>query len=415
MFEQIVANLKPRDVLEEIIQFLDLDEIVLLTGARQTGKTSLMYLLADFLHKKKGIPESQIVWLDMEKVSDLTRINSLKDFDDFLPFLASEFGVNINKKRIFVFVDEIQYIKHASSFFKYLYDKHKGYLKFIATGSSSLDVKARFSDRLTGRVVRFPVNALSFGEFVRFREGKQKDKSALLKEYLLYGGYPKITLTQGHEAKEKLLSEIYSLYVRKDVRDIAGIGDVMGFNKLVTILASQIGSLLNETELANASQLSRITARKYLFILENTFVISLVSPFHRNPRTEIVKSPKIYFRDLGLRNAVLDNFSALEKRADAGFLAENFAFLQLSGKYKKVNFWRSKAKAEADFVVIKGDSFSVVEVKYRHFKRPQIPSGMRAFLKNYPNTSKATVANRSLESSVSCYDQTVDFSLLENL
>ena len=192
MFDQIVAQLKPRDILEKITPFLDWEEIILLTGARQTGKTSLMYLLTDYLVREKGVLENQIVWLDMEKIIDLAAINSLEDYDDFLPYLKRK-GANL-EKRIFVFIDEVQYLNQASSFLKYLYDHNKPRLKFIVSGSSSLDIKKKFTDRLTGRVVRFAIDSLSFEEYLRFKNKSLDDREInyLLKEYLVYGGYPKI-------------------------------------------------------------------------------------------------------------------------------------------------------------------------------------------------------------------------------
>jgi len=242
----------------------------------------------------------------------------------------------------------------------------------------------------------------------------RKDYDYLLNEYLIYGGYPKIVLTSGDQVKKKLLSEIYSLYVKKDIRDIGGISDVVGFNKLVGLLAGQVGGLVNEVELANSSGLSRQTVSKYLFILENTFVLKLVKPFYSNPRTELVKSPKVYFKDLGLLNAVLDNFLPLSSRHDAGFLVENFVFLHLIKNYDKVNFWRSKSKAEVDFIISKAGKLSAFEIKFKSFKRPSVPTGLRAFVKSY-SPKKAVVVNKNLKTAVKASGKKIEFKKLVDM
>ena len=388
--------------MSDILPFLDIDEAILLTGSRQSGKTSLMYLLADFLLKEKRILSSQIVWLDMEKISDLTAVNGIKDFDDFLDFLRQK-GANPDKKT-YVFIDEVQNINHASSFLKYLYDHYRKTIKFVVSGSSSLDIKKKFSDRLTGRIIRFSVDSLSFEEFLAFKGKNRQDKdiNLWLEEYVVYGGLPRIVLTPERQLKEKLLSEIYSLYVRKDIKDIGGIPDVVGFNKLVGLLAVQIGSLINEVELSNSTGLSRMTVRKYLFILENTFVVDFIRPFYRNPRTELVKTPKIYFKDLGLRNAALDNFTLFERRTDLGHLTENYVYCQLSRKHKELNFWRSKAKEEVDFLIGSETDKTPIEVKHGFFKKPITPLSLKSYIRRYRPT-KAMVVNKNLE-------KVIDFS-----
>lgn len=384
MIIKFPENLIKRKILLQITPFLKQENIILLSGPRQTGKTSLLYLLIKKL-LKQGVIQSQIVYFDLEDVLVLDRINNLKGFDKFLDLLERE-GANVSK-RIFVFIDEIQYLNHPSSFLKYLHDHYKPKIKFIVSGSSSLEIKRKFTDRLTGRVYPFIVLPLDFEEFLFFKQKKTFSLN-LWKEFCLFGGYPAVVLRKEQFVKEKELAGIYSLYVKRDIKDFGGIEDVLGFNKLVKLLSLQIGNLFSESELAVSVQLSRQTIRKYLFLLENTYVIKRLLPFFTNKRKEFVKMPKVYFFDSGLRNAVLGSFSQIEQRGDIGHLMENLIFHEL---YKKVfekqaelRFWRAQTGQEVDFVWQKKTGEIIpIEVKYRNFTKPVLNRGIKQFIKKY--------------------------------
>ena len=408
-------KLLPREILAKVIPFLEAENIVLLTGARQTGKTSLLYLLIRHL-RNKGILPSRIVYFDLENIYDFSLLQGLKDFNDFWQILKDK-GVE-ERKRVFVFIDEIQHLKSPSSFLKYLHDHYKPRLKFIVTGSSSLEIKKKFTDRLTGRVYRFVIRPLNFREFLEFKDEKELARvlsvfdlsfwisakhpeedfgkislshqhrlNDLLKEYLIYGGYPAISLEENPLIRQRDLQEIYSLYIRRDIRDIGEIEDVSGYNNLVSLLCFQIGNLVKKQELALSSGLSRPTVKKYLFLLEDTYVLKLVLPFFTNKRTEITKTAKIYFEDVGLRNGVLNNFNLLNQRADRGVILENFVFSQLSKENdlsQEIRFWRSQAKNEVDFIWQRNVSeVYPIEVKLNYSCKQPFPSGLKSFISLY--------------------------------
>lgn len=410
-------NLIPREMLAKVIDFLDEENIILLTGARQTGKTSLLYLLIKHLWNA-GFPQSQTVYFDLENIHDLTLLNDLKDFNIFIELLKKK-GVD-PAKRSCVFIDEIQHLSKPSSFLKYLHDHYKPKLKFIVTGSSSLEIKKKFTDRLTGRVYNFLVKPLNFREFLRFKnehvlysllepfnfpcwlsetklenkinkiEPDQKRKlSDFIKEYLIFGGYPAVTLKKKPQIRSKDLQEIYSLYVRRDIRDLGEIADITGYNRLVSMLALQIGNLIKEKELGLSSGLSRPTVKKYLFLLENTYVIKLVPPFFTNKRKEIIKTPKIFFEDLGVRNGVLNNFSDLNQRTDHGVILENFVFNQLGKQEEQpdnIRIWRTQNQNEVDFIWQKDINEPYpIEVKFKYDTKQPVPPGMKSFLRIYPS------------------------------
>lgn len=408
-------NLLPREILPKIIPFLEQENIVLLTGARQTGKTSLLYLLIRHL-LNNDIPPSQIVYLDLENIYDFGLLQRLKDFNDFWQILKDR-GVD-RQKRVFVFIDEVQHLDKPSSFLKYLHDHYKPRLKFIVAGSSSLEIKKKFTDRLTGRVYSFVIRSLSFREFLQFKkeedlaeslsrfslpfwisaehpeeevrkigQSRRRRLDALLNECLIFGGYPAVSLKENPVIKQRDLQEIYSLYIRRDIRDIGAIVDVSGYNNLVSLLCLQIGNLIKEQELAVSSGLSRPTVKKYLFLLENTYVLKLVRPFFTNKRKEITKSPKIFFEDVGLRNGAINNFNLLDQRVDKGAIIENFVFSQLSKEddlSEKVRFWRSQARNECDFIWQENINEPYpIEVKTNYLRRQPFPSGLKSFINLY--------------------------------
>ncbi len=407
--------LKRREILQRIMPFIEEENIILLTGARQTGKTHLLYLIIRHLWHL-GIAPSQIIYFDLENIHDSNLLNGLKDFNDFHGILAQK-GID-SQNRAFVFVDEIQHLDHPSSFLKYLHDHNKPQLKFIVTGSSSLEIKKKFTDRLTGRVYNFPVKPLSFREYLLFRNQdsaadqlkglslpfwvneNRPEKSiyhldpvfmdqmdVLIREYLIYGGYPGVTLKNNPLVKQKDLQKIYSLYVRRDIRDLGNIADITGYNQLVSMLSLQIGNLVVEQELSSTSGLSRPTVKKYLFLLENTYVIDLVAPFFTNKRKEIAKTPKVFFEDVGLRNGVLNNFHPLDSRTDSGAVLENFIFTQLNKQDETgsaIRFWRSQNKSEVDFIWQESvDTLCPIEVKLKFGARQAIPSGLKNFINAY--------------------------------
>ncbi len=418
---KIPPNLLEREVLEELKKDLNQPEITLLLGSRQVGKTSLMFLLLKFLSSK--VPAQQIFYFDLENIIEAERLNRIKDFEKFIQLLKDE-GADFNKK-IYVFIDEIQYLDYPSRFLKYLYDHYKSQIKFIVSGSSSLEIKKKFTDRLTGRIHLFLIQTLNFYEYLCFLGEKnlaQKKKeinlfkilnekkfslpewfenlsssfSEQFEKFAVFGGYPGV-ITKETSQWPKDLMGIYSLYVRKDIKDLAEIEDIRGFNNLVCLLAWQIGNLVNESEISVSSGLSRPTLKKYLSLLENTFVLILLRPFYTNARLEYSKMPKVYFFDSGLRNATINNFKEFNQRGDVGALIENVIFSQLNKikpEFSEIYFWRSQAKAEVDFI-IKNQEILPIEVKYQSLKKPTILSGLRSFLKQY-QPQKAVVINKNL-------------------
>jgi len=370
-----------RLIADEIVRYLPTKDIIVLHGARQVGKTCILYYLQNLL-KEKCLATH---FIDLED-SRYVRILDA-GVEEFIRYLSEE-GFDGSKytgakERLFVFIDEIQYLENPSPFMKIIAD-HYPWLKLIVSGSSSFQIKKKFTDSLSGRTVDFEVYNLSFTEFLLFKkyrfspapaytEKKLQELKALYEEYVLFGGYPKIVLAGDVKIKEKYLQQIIDTYIKKDIRDLADIKDVNKFNRLVEALASQSGQLLNVFELSNTCNIAKPTVENYLFLLEQTYVVKSVRPFSRNLRSELSKTPKIFFYDTGLMQMLW--LKELPKEV-MGQVFETSIFAELVKKYgsQRVAYWRTTDKKEIDFVLKKGKSYLPLEVKlnFAQFKASSI-------------------------------------------
>jgi hypothetical protein len=385
-----------RECFEEIKKFFYNDGIIVLHGARQVGKTHILYYTENYLKNKK----EATYYIDLEDPRMLAVLNS--GTEDFIKLLLAQGIITKNSKpskKIFVLIDEIQYLSNPLSFLKLIADHHKN-IKLIVSGSSSFEIKSKFKNSLVGRTIDFEIFPLSFSEFLVFKNKKIDFKYAdlpliigdlkiLFKEFALYGGYPGITLEPEITKKEKFLAQIIATYIKKDIRDLAEIKDIVKFNKLIETLAAQSGNLLNVNELANTVGLSKPTIEKHLFLLENTYIIKLVRPFSKNIRSELFKTPKIYFYDSGLAQMLW-----LKKIPEEiiGSIFETVVFGELTKKYgtENIHYWRTQDKKEIDFILNLKNSLLPIETKinFNQFNKTSINYFIEKYkLKNYKITA----------------------------
>lgn len=367
-------NIIIRPILATLIKYLPTDDILVIHGARQVGKTNILYSLERYLRQNSR----PVYYLDLED----SRFREILDGgpDSFLNFLRqSGFLPQTIKagEKFFVLLDEIQYLQNPSSFLKLIVDHHR-YLKLIVSGSSSFAIKSKFKDSLVGRTLDFEVFPLSFKEFLTFKRREfqpavfkagaslsakiQDELGELYQEYILYGGYPKIVLTADINLKEQYLQQIIDTYIRKDIKDLADIKETDKFNKLVQILASQSGRMLNIGELANTCRLAARTVERYLFILENTYILKLVKPYYKNLRSELSKTPKVFFYDTGLMQIL---WLRRAQKEIIGSVFETSVFSELVKAYgrENINYWRTQDKKEIDFILRDKDKLLPLEVK----------------------------------------------------
>lgn len=216
---------------------------------------------------------------------------------------------------------------------------------------------------MVGRMLIFEMYPLNFQEFLVFKgldhladlvrnpiplEITNQEILSYYQEYLMYGGYPQIALTKTFEEKKIYLKQIVSTYIEKDIRDIGKINEIEKFNKMVSILAEQSGNLLNISELSSDSiDVARETLKNRLFLLENTFVIRQITPYSNNVRSELVKMPKVFFEDNGIRNCLLNQFEITGNGLETAILND----FSHSYRFEKIQFYRTKDQKEIDFIL----------------------------------------------------------------
>lgn len=357
-------KLYKRQVFDKIQPYLGDETVLVLLGARQVGKTHILRFLEQYLKAQ----ERRTYYYDLEFPDLLSLLNL--GTDAFLTDLSSR-GYRKGEE-IFVFVDEIQYLTHPSSFLKIIADHYKN-IHLIVSGSSTFDIKTKFTDSLAGRTLQFEVFPLSFSEFLTFKESPYTDISSLspsgithvrqlYAEYVTYGGYPKIVLEPDATKKKQHLLQLIDTYVRKDIRDLGEITDVTKFNNMLKVLSAQSGKLLNVAALSRETTISQPTLTKYLTLLEDTFIIKRITPLSQSPSVEISKNPKLFFLDSGLQTLIW--FGDFQNTI-LGSVFETNVFGELVKRYGRgqVNFWRTKAGQEIDFIVHDGSQRIAMEVK----------------------------------------------------
>jgi len=341
-----------RIIIEKIKPFLELHDILLFYGARQVGKTTLMKII-----REKYIQEPSL-FFDLENLDYLDLLN--KNPELFVTFLKSYHNWKENQ-RIIIFIDEIQYLENPTHFLKYIYDNYPN-IKLIVSGSSTLEMRGKLKDSLVGRLIKFEILPLCFEEFLLFKEkqnladmiGKSIDFEIVnnelrfyYEEFITFGGYPKIVLTNNIDIKKSYLKQIYDTYIQKDIKDIGKIREVEKFNKLIKILANQSANLVNITELSRTVGVTLNTMNEWLFLLENTFVIKLITPFSGNLRGELTKMPKLFFIDTGLKNCIENNYEITGSSFESSF----FSYINNAYKAEKINYYRTQDGKEIDFVL----------------------------------------------------------------
>jgi len=414
-----MQTLIKRDIFEKVAKHSQAKEITVITGARQTGKTTLLFQLKDYLIKNKKAKQSQIEFFNLDLINDLEGINNQSNF---IKFLREE----LNKEKfLFVFIDEVQRLENPGKFLKGIYDLNLP-IKFIVSGSSSLEIKSRIFESLTGRKRVFHLWPFSFSEYLLWHAPallnlfSKTDISSLNKkrildyffDFIVFGGYPRVVLSKTKEDKINILNEIYSSYVEKDIVGFMKIKNPLVFLKLVALLGDQIGNLINLKEISNTLSMNFRTVESYLSALENTFVVSTVKPYFTNARKELTKMPKIYFADTGMRNLSVKYFANFMDNRDKGKLLENFVYSSLIKEWEgTINYWRTKDKSEVDFIL--RDYYGHIiplEVKTAKLKKAEINKSLRSFIKKY-KPEKSLIVNLSLETKTKINSTKVQFLL----
>jgi len=371
----MISRVLERQIKESLFK----GKIIIISGARQVGKTTLIDML---LHKRK----KEVLYLNTDEV----------DVRELLADTTSTSLKSIIANHKIVFIDEAQRVKNIGITLKIFVDQIKD-VQVIATGSSSFDLANEINEPLTGRKYEFTLFPLSFSEMVE--DHGVLEERRLLEHRLVYGYYPEI-VSKSTEEKE-LLKSLANSYLYKDLLTLEQIKKPVLLEKILRALALQLGSKVSYNEVAQLVNADQETVEKYIDLLEKSFVIFRLPAFSRNVRNEIKKGRKIYFYDNGIRNAIIGNFNLLINRNDTGALWENFLINERM-KYLRYNnispnayFWRTTQQQEIDYIEEQDGKLFAYEFKWNKKAKAKFP---KTFTRTYPESETHLVTQSNFES-----------------
>lgn len=370
-------------------------EINILLGPRQVGKTTLLKQLKEYADNM-GYETS---FLDFEQPQELANFNCSD----------KEIINKLSQAGQVIFIDEFHYLQNISKIFKAIFDAGKK-IKIICSGSSSIEIHKHIKESLTGRKFLFRIYPLQYSEL------QEDNKMYQLEEYLRYGGMPGLTHTDSEERKRMILSEQLTSYILKDIKSLIKEENIRAFNHLIYLLAQNQGSTISLHSLGNQINLSAKAVERYLNILEETYVNFRVYSFSKNLGNELKKSCKTYFYDLGIRNAILKDFSKPKDRPDKGILLESFVFLKLQSILApnlEIKFWRTKDGDEVDFILLKDRKAIPIEVKSK-LTTMEIPKSIKRFLARYTDIKMAYVVNENITGVMDYKSSKIEFMTFDS-
>jgi len=339
-----------RIIDKEIKKYLNNNKALIVTGMRRTGKTTLLRHFYDNISSNK-------VWFDFENPLDIKHFEDI-DYNDVLENIINQGNLD-RKKRIYVFIDEVQLYPEISKVVKYLIDHHN--IKFLLTGSSSYYLKNLFPESLSGRKILFNLYPLNFEEFLVFKGLNAKKYQAIknkkkiseldyelydkqYEEYAEWGGFPEVVLRKNKREKKEELKDIFSSYFQNEVIRLADFGKNKKVRDLIILLSARVGSQLDIVKLSQELGITRVTVYSYLSFLEATFFIHLLSPYSRSVDREVSGTQKVYFCDNGILKILAE--------INPGQKFENLVYNQL--KFKgNLHYYRKRTGAEVDFILDK--------------------------------------------------------------
>lgn len=357
---------------------LQSEKVVIVLGARQVGKTTLI---------KRLLPKDGVVYLNLDLEQDKNRLIQASKVS------PSQAMLMLGSPQT-ILIDEAQRMSEVGLIIKGWYDFGMP-VKFILSGSSSLDLLDSTAESLTGRNIKLFLPPLTFQEILNDQDWAYPGMSIedaykqfpeqvdiIIQRSLIYGFYPEVYKTFDIEG---YLLNLTNDYILRDLNKVGLLRSIETLKRLLILLAHQVGSLVSTSELASTLGISRITVDRYIELLEQCFIIYKLSPYSNNLRSEIKKSHKIYFWDTGIRNAILNDFTTAENRGDIGHLWENWVINEyskqnlLSGLKYNLYYWRTKNGSEVDLVIKKNQKLEAIECKWNSLK----DTYSAAFFNNY--------------------------------
>lgn len=346
-----------RKIIEQFYKNSFKGKVFILAGTRQVGKTTAIEQLLNTYFKNKKIQNFNCDNpLDRENLSnrDLQYLQRLMGDSDI------------------IFIDEAQKVENIGQTLKLLIDYYKSKKQIIVTGSSSFNLLSNVQEPLTGRKRVYQMHPLSLQEI--FGDNDLLNLQKELETLLIYGMYPEVVSVKSFDEKREILTELVSSYLYKDIYEFQQLKSPDVLYNLLKALALQVGSEVSYHELGNMLGIDKNTVERYVDLLEKNFVIFRLPPFFTNKRKEISKSKKIFFYDIGIRNALINNYNTLDTRQDLGAIWENFIiaerikFRNIHKINRKAYFWRDYQSGEIDLVEELPDKLLGFEIKWKKQK-----------------------------------------------
>ncbi len=350
--------MQKRFLYNQLKQYLEHKNALVITGMRQVGKTTLMKQLFDDVDAPK-------LWFDFDNPFDMLHFENI-NYDAIYETLNKETAAK--EKRLFVFIDEIQNYPEITKIIKYHIDKYK--VKYVVTGSSNFYLKNLFPESLSGRKFLFLLNPLSFNEYIYFRKNEKREnkllnfsdlqkRSSLLEykkyendynEFLEFGGFPEVVTTEDKTTKKEILKNIFSSFFEKDIKQISDFKDIRELRDLILLLLPRIGNILDITKLSSELKINRVKLYNYLELLQGVFFLTLIPKYSKSIDRSVAGGRKVYFADTGLINVI--------GKINDGQLFENAVANQLK-EYGSLSYFNKRNKAEIDFILNKEIAFEV--------------------------------------------------------
>lgn len=367
-----------RILSKKISALLDGRKAITIMGARQVGKSTLLQMM---LGERKDV-----MWLNGDE----------PDIVEILGNMTSPRLKAMISNNTIIVIDEAQRIPDIGLRLKLITDQIPD-VQVIATGSSSFDLSNKLNEPLTGRKREFKMYPLTFNEMVS--STNLLEETRMLPHRMVYGYYPEVVCNPGEE--KIILKELADSYLYKDILSMDGILKPEKLVKLLKALAYQIGSQVSYNEVGMLVGLDSKTVEKYITILEKSYIIFRLTSLARNIRNELKSSRKIFFWDLGIRNAVIGNLTQIENRQDAGALWENFVIaermkmLAYNGSFAQTYFWRTKQQQEIDYLEEEDGKIKAFEFKWNPNKAAaKCPD---SFLTAYQNPEFKVITPRNVD------------------
>ena len=367
-----------RDIERNILPLLGKEKAIIVMGARQVGKSTL---LQQMLGDRKDV-----VWMNGDDL----------DIQELFRDMSSTRIRAILGNNQFLVVDEAQRIPDIGLRLKLITDQIPQ-VQVIATGSSSFELASKVNESLTGRKREFKMFPLTFGEMVRHTNFLEETR--MIPHRMVYGYYPEVVTNPGDE--RSVLKELSDSYLYKDILSLDSINKPDKLVRLLKTLALQIGSQVSYNELGQLIGLDSKTVERYVDILEKSFIIFRLNSFSRNLRNELKTSRKVYFWDLGIRNAVIGNLAQVENRADTGDMWENFVIAErmkqniYKNSFAQSWFWRTRQQQEIDYLEEEDGRLQAFEFKWNERKgNVKCPD---AFMNTYPHAEFKVITPKNME------------------